>query len=117
MIKRSGSDILSPTKSIIIAAIREPIITCPSPPQFQNFILNAGVRASEIPRRIAVSLKSTHIRSELPKAPSNIEANSVKGFSFDKMNIINDIITKDERIAAPLIKRERLKLILLRFVI
>jgi hypothetical protein len=104
-----GRGRLPPAKSIIIAAISEPTITWPSPPQFQNFILKAGVRASEMPNSIAVSLKSTQIRSGVPNAPSNIDLISIKGFSFERANITRDINSTDERIAIALISIATLK--------
>ena len=45
---------LSPRQIMQAAAARPPISTCPSPPIFQNFILNAGVSANAIKSRIAI---------------------------------------------------------------
>ena len=56
------------------AVARAPIRICPSPPRFQKRMRKAGVRASEIHKRIATSFPRIQIRLLVPKAPENMVA-------------------------------------------
>ena len=54
------------------AVAKPPMRACPSAPMFQNFILNAGVTASETHRSIARFWSRLHIRLGEPTAPKII---------------------------------------------
>ena len=71
---RSQLGILSARQIMQAAVARPPISTCPSPPMFQKRILNAGVRAREMHRRMARFCSKIQIFLVVPKAPANMVA-------------------------------------------
>ena len=63
---------MSPKRIMHAAVAKPPMSACPSAPIFQNFILNAGVTASEMQRSIARFRNRLHIRLGEPTAPKII---------------------------------------------
>ena len=68
--KSPGPFIVAPIYLITAAVAIPPTSICPSAPMFQNFILNAGVIASETARSIIVSRSVFQTRLLVPIAPS-----------------------------------------------